>query len=197
VIPEVRPADDYGPHSILREVQVYRGDSKEPIQTLDDCEFAGMEAPLRGSDWFRAEDMNFDAYKDIFIMTTWGATGNQFGCVWLFDSEDGRFWFSKEYSDLGRFELDPSTKTLTTRSVGGMAGTIFRAAKYLVQNNKPVPVVTVAQDWDFDKKEYHCIIQQRRGGDELVTIRDVSAKPKTDFDAPCDCSDPFRGIGDK
>ena len=112
VIPEVQPADDYGPHSTVREVQVFWEDAKEPIQTLDDCEFAGMEAPPRGSQWFRAEDMNFDGYKDIFIMTTWGPTGNQFGCVWLYDQQDGRFWYSKEFSELGRFELDAATKTI-------------------------------------------------------------------------------------
>ena len=77
-----------------------------------------------------------------------------------------------------------------------MAGTIFRAAKYIIQNNQPVPVITVAQDWDFDKKEYHCAVQQQRGAN-VVTIRDVWAKPKTDFDAPCDCSDPFHGVSDK
>jgi hypothetical protein len=77
-----------------------------------------------------------------------------------------------------------------------MAGTVFRARKYVVENNRPVPFVTVAQDWDMDKNEYHCVVEQRRRG-KFVTIRDVWAKPKNDFDAPCDASDPFGDIGNK
>jgi hypothetical protein len=60
--------------------------------------------------------------------------------------------------------VHPDTKTLTTHGNGGRAGTVFRAAKYIVENNCPVPVITVTQDWDMDKKQYHCVIEQRRGG---------------------------------
>lgn len=62
VIPDVQGSDEYGnPRTTVREVQVFRGDSKQPIQNLEDCEFADMEPPPRNSDWFRAEDMNFDS----------------------------------------------------------------------------------------------------------------------------------------
>jgi len=30
----------------------------------------------------------------------------------------------------------------------------------------------------------------------MVTVRDEWAKPKDEFDAPCDASDPFRCVGD-
>jgi hypothetical protein len=63
-----------------------------------------MEAPYRGSDWFRVEDMNFDGYDDVFVLTTWGATGNEAGCVWLYDPQSGRFEFSKEFTNFGAFE---------------------------------------------------------------------------------------------
>jgi hypothetical protein len=132
------------------------------------------------------------------MLTSWGATGNQFGCVWLYDPEGGRFEFSKDFSELGRFTLGPATKTIATHSDGGMAGTIFRAAKYVIEDNRLAPVVTVAQDFDFDRQEYHCVVQQRRAREKaLVTIRDVRDKAKENYDGPCDPSDPFRGIGDK
>jgi hypothetical protein len=199
VIPKPYPRDEYGnPHTTVREVQVFRGDSKEPMQSLEDCALSDMEAPPRGYDWFRAVDMNFDGYKDIYMLTGWGATGNGSGCVWLYDPESSRFEFSKDFSELGRFTLDPATKTIVTHVNGGMAGTVFRAAKYIIEGDRPVSIITVAQDWDFDKKEYHCVVQQRRGRENaLVTVRDEWAKPKDDFDAPCDASDPFRGVGDK
>lgn len=199
IIPEPYPRDEYGnPYTTVREVQVFRGDSTQPVQSLEDCEFPDMEAPPRGSEWFRALDMNFDGYKDIYMLTSWGATGNESGCVWLYDPESGRFEFSKDFSELGRFTLDPATKTIITHGNGGMAGTVFSAAKYIIEGKRPVPIITVAQDWDFDKNEYHCVVQQRQGRENaLVTVRDEWAKPKGDFDAPCDASDPFRGIGDK
>src|SRR5436305_14775386 len=66
VIPEPQDPDEYGnPHTTVREVQVFRGDSKEPMQSLEGCEFSDMEAPPKSSDWFRAEDINFDGYSDI------------------------------------------------------------------------------------------------------------------------------------
>jgi hypothetical protein len=152
-----------------------------------------MEAPPRGFDWFRAVDMNFDGYIDIYMLTSWGATGNQSGCIWLYDLKSSRFEFSKDFSELDRFTLDPATKTITTHSNGGRVGTIFRAAKYVIEDDRPVPIITVAQDWNFQNSEYHCVVQQRRGRENaFVTIRDTWAKPKDDFDAPCDASYPFR-----
>ena len=144
VIPEPQAADEYGnPQTTVREVQVFRGDSRQPVQSLEDCELSDMEAPRRGSEWFRAVDMNFDGYKDIYMLTSWGATGNESGCVWLYDPDSGRFEYSKDFAELGRFTLDPATKTIVTHSNGGMAGTVFRAAKYLIEDNRPVAIATV------------------------------------------------------
>ncbi len=199
VIPDVQEPDQNGsPHSTIHDVAVFRGDAKLPLQSLEDCEWEDMEAPPRNADWFRAVDMNFDGYKDIYILTNWGATGNEQGCVWLYDRESGRFEFSKEFSELGRFEVDPKTKTITTHSNGGAAGTIFQAAKYAVQEEHLVLLLTVAQDYDFANKEYHCVVKRSRGGgNNLLNIRDVRAKAADDFDGPCDPSDPFRGFTDK
>ena len=188
VIPEVQKPDPAGnPQSTIRDVQVFRGRSSEPLQSLANCEWLGMEAPYRDSDWFRVSDMNFDGYADVFVLTTWGATGNEGGCVWLFEPKTGRFEFSKEFSELGTYALDPETKTITTRGHSG-ADTID-AAKYVVENNRPVLIVTVSQDFDSDKEEYHCVVKERRGRqNELVTTRDFWARTLEDA---CDPTDPF------
>jgi hypothetical protein len=82
------------------------------------------------------------------------------------------------------------TKTIVTHSNGGMAGTAFRATKYLIDQS---PGGYRHGCSDFDKKEYHCFVQQlRRREKALVTMQDEWAKPKDDFDAPCEASDPFR-----
>jgi hypothetical protein len=90
--------------------------------------------------------MNFDGYDDVFVLTTWGATGNEAGCVWLYDPQSGRFEFSKRVHQLWRIRRDEETKTLSTRGNGGM-GT-FRTAKYVVEGNRPVPVISVNQDFN-------------------------------------------------
>jgi hypothetical protein len=199
VIPDLQEPDQYGnPQTTIQAVRVFRGTSNQSLQSLEDCEWSGMEPPPRGSHWFRAEDMNFDGYKDIYILTAWGATGNEFGCVWLYDPETGRFDYSKEFSELSTFTLDPATKTITTYGNGGRAGMVFHAAKYIVENNRPVLVTTEAQDWDFGKQQYHCVVRQRRGHEnKLVTVRDEWAKPKSNDEGPCNPTEPFRGVGDK
>ena len=192
IIPEVRKPDPEGnSQSTIHDVQVFRGRSSEPLQSLADCEWLGMEAPYRGSDWFRVEDMNFDGYPDIFVLTSWGATGNEGGCVWLFNPNKGRFEFSKEFSELGTYTVDPATKTITTRGHAGVGAII--AAKYIVENNRPVSIITVNQDFDPDKEQFHCLVRQRRKSD-LVITRDFSAK---NFEEACDPTDPFGEAGDK
>jgi hypothetical protein len=188
VIPAVQKPDEAGnPQSTIHDVQVFRGKSGESLQSLTGCEWLGMEAPYSGSDWFRVEDINFDGYSDIFVMTSWGATGNEGGCVWLFNPKTGRFEFSKEFSDLGSYTLDPTTKTITTRGHAGADA--IEAAKYTVENNRPLLIVTVSQYFDPDKQEYHCIVKRRRGRQgELVTTREFWAKT---LDYACDPTDPF------
>jgi hypothetical protein len=184
VIPDVQKPDQYGnPTTIIQDVQVFAGASSQRLQNLEDCEWEGMEAPPKGSDWFRAEDMNFDGYKDVYLLTNWGATGNQLGCIWLYDPASGQFEYSKEFSDLGTLAIDPATKTITTHGNGGIAGRVFRAGKYIVQDNRPVLIITVAQDYDFKTKKYHCIVQQRHEG-RLVTIRDVWGRAEKRLRSP-------------
>ena len=198
LIPDVQKPDAEGnPQSTIQEVQVFRGTSNEPFQNLEGCgrgRGLSMEAPYRGSDWFRVEDVNFDGYDDIFVLTTWGATGNSAGCVWLYNPRSGRFEFSKDFTDICGFEAHAETKTLTIYSNGGI-GT-FHAAKFVVENNRPVPVLTVDQGLDPSGKEYHCVIRQRRGG-KLVTIRDVRAESKINFGGPCNSGEPFDGLSDQ
>jgi hypothetical protein len=128
-----------------------------------------------------------------------GSHWQPFRCIWLYDPQDGRFRYSKEFTEISAFEVHPDTKTLTTHGNGGQAGSVFRAAKYIIDKNRPVAVMIVAQDYDFKSKKYHCIVQERRGPtNEVVTIRDLWQEAKPDaFEGPCDPSDPFRGVGDK
>ncbi len=97
-------------------------------------------------------------------MTDAGATGNQGGCVWifdpLFDGGMGRLGYSKEFSELERHWLDPATKTIFSFARGGMAGAIHNANRYEVSNNLPVLIYSENQDFDPGKNQYHCVVRE-------------------------------------
>jgi hypothetical protein len=196
VIPEVRQPDGDNPQSTVRDIEVYRGYSKQPLQHLTGCNWSDMEPLFHGSDWFRTEDVNFDGYNDVYVMTWWGATGNEGGCMWLFNPATGRFDYGKEFSELGSHGLDPATKTILTYSNGGMVGLVFNASKYKVKNNKPMLLMHEIQDWSFEKKQFHCVVEERKGTAMTVT-RDEWSKPGDDSTrlvAPCDPGKLFEGF---
>jgi hypothetical protein len=184
VIPEPVPTDQWGnAHSTVRDVEVFRADSDAPLQHLTGCDWSASETPPANSDWFRAEDFNFDGYKDIYVMTNWGATGNQYGCVWLYDPATGRFDYNKQFSELPRYWLDPDTKTILTFQNGGQAGMVHQARKYNVENNRLVLIWSEDQDLDQEKNQFHCTVKERQGGN-LLTVRDEWISPE-DGEGPC------------
>jgi hypothetical protein len=197
IVPNVRPNDEHGnAESTVQDVEVYKGDAKRPIQHLEDCNFDDQEPPLRGVDWFRAEDLNFDGYNDIYLLVSWGATGNQYGCVWLYNPVTGSFDYSKEFSELSRFWVDPARKMILTFDRGGMLGQVHDANRYKVDGNKLVLVMHEHQDWDFDRKQFHCVVEERKGA-TMTTVRDEWSKPSDDWikaEAPCDAATLFEGF---
>ena len=193
IIPNIAAPDERGnAESTVQEVEVYRGDGKQPVQHLTDCTPTD-EPPRKGFDWFRAQDLNFDGYADIYMLTSWGATGNQYGCVWLYNPASGRFDFSKEFSELPRFWLDTASKTIFTFDRGGMVGQVHDASQYKVEGNRPVVIMHEHQDWDFDRKQFHCVVEERKGA-VMATTKDEWSKPGDDWskaEAPCDASELF------
>lgn len=186
VVPEVNPADTYGnAQSTVKRIEVYRGNSEKPFQQLEGCDLGEMEAPPNGSDWFLAEDFNFDGYKDVFLMTWWGATGNQGGCIWLYNTRSGRFEYSKELSELPWRRLDPTTKTIFTFENGGAVGRVYDANRYRVEDNKPVLIWHEHQDLDDAKHQFHCTAEKLKGN-KMVSTKDLWSKPTADpLEAPC------------
>lgn len=190
VIPEVRETDQYGnAQSTVRDIEVYRGNSDKPLQHLTGCELGDMEAPRRGADWFRADDFNFDGYRDIYLMTGAGATGNQSGCVWLYNPATGGFDFSKEFTEVtaSRHRIDSEARTILTFEREGMAGLAHTASRYKVENNLPVLIWSEWQDWDREKKQFHCVVEERRGSKMVTTLDKWGGTWGNGNDsAPCD-----------
>jgi hypothetical protein len=182
IIPDVRDDENGFPQSTMQRIEVFQGDSDQPLQHLTGCDLEEMETPSRSGDWFRAEDVNFDGYQDIYLMTHWGATGNQYGCVWLYNSATGHFDYNKEFSELSRYWLDAAGKTIRTFSTGGMAGAVHVANQYKVENDHPLLIWSETQDWDFAKEQLQCVVQERQNG-VMVTARDVWGKSG---ETPCE-----------
>jgi hypothetical protein len=172
IISEVRDDQDRFPQSTVLGVEVFKGDSAQPLQRLAGCDFGEMEAPRRQVDWFRTDDINFDGYQDIYLMTNWGATGNQYGCIWLYNPATEKFDYSKALSQLSRYWLDPSSKTIRTFDKFGMAGDAHTANRYKIVGNKPVLIWSEHQDWDANREQFHCVLKERRNR-EMVTARDA------------------------
>jgi hypothetical protein len=191
--PHLQPTDEFGnSQSTIQDIEVYRDRSATPFQHLTGCDLEGMEPPGAAAKFFLAEDINFDGYKDIYLETGHGATGNESGCVWLYDPATQRFDFSQAFSDLSRFWLDPSTKTIFTFERGGMLGFVHSAQKYAVEKNRPVLIRSETQDWDFTKKQFHCVVKELRGN-QMAVVRDAWGKDGED-DPPCDPSVLFQQL---
>ena len=113
VIPDLQSPDAEGnPQSTIQDVQGFRDASNEPLQSLQGCEWVGMEPPYRASKWFRVEDMNFDGYADI--LTNWGLPGTNLDAFGYTSHRLGTLNSVRRLASLARFNLDPATKTITT-----------------------------------------------------------------------------------
>lgn len=170
IIPDVRDDQSRFPQSTVQAIEVFKGDSDRPQQRLTGCDFDEMEPPPRYGDWFHTDDFNFDGYQDIYLMTNWGATGNHYGCIWLYKPATRKFDYSKEFSQLSTYWLDPASKTIRTIGRGGAGD--YVANKYKIENDRPVLFWSASQEWDRSKEQFHCVLQERRQN-VMVTTHDV------------------------
>jgi len=171
-IPDVKDDQNGFPQSTPLRINVFKGDSARPLQNLAGCDLDEMQPPQRGGDWFHTDDFNFDGYQDIYLMTNWGATGNHYGCIWLYNPATEKFDYSKALSQLSGYWLDPASKTIRTFDRGGMAGQVYIANQYKMEDDQPVLIWSQHQDWDANKGQFHCVLQERRNS-VMVTTRDV------------------------
>lgn len=172
IIPDVRDDQNGFPQSTVLGIKVFKGDSAQPLQSLTGCNFSETEPPpRRTSDWFHTDDINFDGYQDLYLMTNWGATGNHNGCIWLYNPATERFGYSTALSALSRYWLDPASKTIRTFERVGID--VYTANKYKLEGNQPVLIWSEDQGWDANRKEFHCVVQERRNKVMVMTTRDV------------------------
>jgi hypothetical protein len=154
-------------YNTIDKIEVTRGiESKVLVQTLE----AGMgEPPVRGGNFFGAQDMNFDGYKDIGLISWWGATGNTGYTYWLFDPSKNIFVENSDLSSLSNPTPELQTKTIATHSVGGMAGCIYNNGTYKFDvKGKLILIRSEKQDYDEASKSFVKTIGELKDG-KIVT----------------------------
>ncbi len=154
-------------NNMIDQIETTKGnESKLLVQKIE----AGMsEPPPRGGNFFEAQDINFDGYKDIRLMSWWGATGNTGYRYWLFDPSKNVFVENSDLSSLSNPTPELQTKTITTHSVGGMAGCIYNNATYKFDGDgKLILIRSEKQDYVEESKSFVKIIGELKDG-KMVT----------------------------
>ncbi len=130
--------------NLIDSIEVSKGNDTAIIQVLKDFEMD--EPPFRGAKYFQAEDINFDGYRDLKLLSWWGVTGNKGYSYWLFEPKKNRFVFNQELRDLSNPTPNYKRKLIKTHSVGGMAGYIYENADYAFVNGRLVSIREEVQD---------------------------------------------------
>jgi hypothetical protein len=156
-------------YKVVQKIEVRRKGSPELLQILD----ARMdEQPVKTqSDYFNAEDINFDGYKDIKLQIMWGATGNRIFDFYLFDPNIGKFSFSPSFSTLLNPIPNPERKELEVFWTGGMGGNIYSRQTFKVIGNRPVLLREEVQNWNKEESCFIKIVKERRNN-ELIVIKE-------------------------
>lgn len=154
-------------YNTIDQIEITKGiESKLLVQKLE----AGMgQPPPSGGNFFGAQDINFDGYKDIRLMSWWGATGNTGYTYWLFDPSKNIFVENTDLSSLSNPTPEFQTKTIATHSVGGMAGCIYNNETYKFDGDgKLILIRSEEQDWVEESKSFIKTIGELKDG-KIVT----------------------------
>jgi len=138
-----------------------------PFQRIDISE---GEAPYRGCDhYLTAIDINGDGYKDLRVLSFWGATGNEIFTVYLWNTHAGRFERSDAFSVCGK----PLGKEgcCETHWNSGHAGREFLDRKYCVQQGTLVLVKRVHQEMSHADHCFYRTIEELKRGELRVVSR--------------------------
>lgn len=158
-------------YNTIDRIEIIKGSENTVNQTLEaDIE----EPPLSKSEFFSAEDINFDGYEDIRLMNWWGATGNTGYVYWLFDPQKSLFARNNDLSNLSNPMPHPETKTITTYGVGGMAGMIYGSRTYKFDDSgKLILIREEGQDWVENKKYFLKTISELKNGEMVIISTEI------------------------
>jgi hypothetical protein len=152
----------------VQKIEVWRQGDAKPTQILD----ARMdETPAEGqTDFFSAQDINFDGYQDIKLQIMWGATGNRIFDFYVYHPATQQFVFSPAISQLSNPLPLADKQELEVFWNGGMAGEIYSKDRYKIKGEVVTLVYSEHQNWDPEQQVLIKVIKVRKN-DTLVTIK--------------------------
>jgi hypothetical protein len=93
------------------------------------------------------EDINFDNYKDLKILTNIGNSGNEGYDFWIYNTQKKKYLFDKELTDLigENPAIDNNEKTYTTGGFLGCASSCWSYSTYKYIKGKLLEIQEITQ----------------------------------------------------
>lgn len=154
---------------------VYRIEQRvpgEPPVNLAWLQRDGQRPPGGTTPALAVEDLDFDGYLDLLLVTWWGATGNTGYAVWIYDPDSGSFVPNRELWGQSNLTARPEQEVVTTFFRGGHAGAIHVASAFRWIDGEAVVVCAVEQDWLPQRQVYRRTVL-RRMEDRLEEVESI------------------------
>ena len=127
--------------------------------------------------FFGPQDINFDGYRDLVLVTSKGAA-NAFAQYWLFDPKAGK------YIPLGKyplFKVDDKRSVLSTYERGGFGGLVYETREYKFLNGELTLMRSEKQELVKAPDVFRRTIRERTGKAMKLksqrTLKGDAAKP--------------------
>ncbi|MFA4954419.1 MAG: hypothetical protein WC641_03855 [Patescibacteria group bacterium] len=129
------------------------------------------ESPLDGanSSYLNVEDLNFDGYKDLELLSSQGATGNTVFIVWLFNPKLSAFVSNETLSNLMNPVPDPKTKTI--KSFSNSSAADWSQQTYAWKDERLVLVHEVIQSYEYASETVSCTTSEYSNGKKVKTVK--------------------------
>jgi len=148
----------------IKEVVIYSLEKSQPIQRIS---VEGLHDSESG-EYFGVQDVNFDGYKDFWLVTSIGVTGNVSKSYWVYDPETVQFREDDELALLNNPAIDTKRQEITTYSIGGCAGEEFIKSTYKYLSGQ-LTLIKEEEQRCIDGGVY--IVRQRQGTEMVETYR--------------------------
>lgn len=127
-------AQDFSFDIVNKNIEIKDNISKDIIQRIPLSPEIYGDFPIENMASFK-DDINFDGYKDLSIVTIMAAT-NVYSSFYIYNPESRDFAKDKILTDLGMPTFDAKAKTIKTYQTGGCAGADFEEDIYSFSNGK-------------------------------------------------------------
>ncbi|AAN47293.1 hypothetical protein RBB68_00415 [Leptospira interrogans] len=154
-------------YNVFDRIEISKGSENVFVQTL---KIERIDSPQEDEEFFVAEDMNFDGYKDIRLILYQGETGNKGYTFWLFDPSKNFFIENKELNELVRPVFDLKTKTIQTHYHISACEYINQTYK-IAKNGKLIQISEETQEWIEKNKSFRQKIGKLKNGTWVYRTR--------------------------